>query len=62
MVLTRREIALKANRRSAENARRRRFYRQADEMKAHPEALDEVAQLALAEALTDCGWVVHVPA
>lgn len=62
MPMTVQERTRKASKASSDAARRRRFYRQADEMKAHPEALDEVAQLALAEALTDCGWVVRVPA
>jgi hypothetical protein len=62
MPLTVEQRVRKATAARVDNARRRRFFRQADEMKAHPEALDEVAQLSLAEALTDCGWVVHVPA
>lgn len=61
MAMTVRERTRKAADASAAAARRRRFGTQADEMKAYPEALDETAQRALAEALMDCGWEVHIP-
>jgi hypothetical protein len=59
MVLTRREIALKAGRQSAENARRRRFERFAKEISENPDAISDVAAVQLAEALHERGgWRV----
>jgi len=62
MPTTAQERAAAATDARRRHARRRRFAQHADEMREHPECLDEIAQRAIAEALVDCGWVVHIPA
>lgn len=59
---TAQERAINATAARVKHARRRRFSRAADEIRAHSESLDQVAQHALAEALRDMGWDVYGPA